>query len=55
MMIYDEISLDKGLALFFSLSRVIADARPVHLGALGTHWLEHFFGNITVPALQIGM
>ena len=46
MMIYDEITLDKGLALFFSLSRVIADARPVHLGALGTHWLEHFFGNI---------
>lgn len=46
MMIYDEITLDKGLAPLFSLSRVIADARPVHLWALGTHWLEHFFGNI---------
>ena len=46
MLIYDEITLDKGLSLFYSLSRVIADQRPVHLGALGTHWLEHFFGSI---------
>lgn len=46
MQIYDVNTLDKGLALFYSLSRVIADPRPVHLGALGTHWLEHLFGNI---------
>lgn len=46
MQIYDEITLDKGLSLFYSLSRIIADPRPVHLGALGTHWLEHFFGSI---------
>ena len=46
MQIYDLNSLHKGLSLCFSLSKVISDPRPVHLGALGTHWLEHFFGNI---------
>ena len=39
-------TLDKGLSLFYSLSMIIADPRPVHLGALGTHWLEHLFGNV---------
>lgn len=46
MAIYDEITLDKGMSLFYSLSRVISDPKAVHLGALGTHWLEHFFGNV---------
>ena len=46
MAAYDEITLDKGLALFYSLACVIAQQRAVHLGALGTHWLEHFFGNV---------
>ena len=46
MQIYDMNSLDKGLSLFYSLSVVISDAKPVHLGALGTHWLEHLFGNV---------
>ena len=46
MQIYDMNTLDKGLSLFYSLSVVISDAKPVHLGALGTHWLEHLFGNV---------
>ena len=46
MAIYDEITLDKGMSLFYSLSRIISDPKAVHLGALGTHWLEHFFGNV---------
>ena len=46
MQIYDVNTLDKGLSLCYSLSKVISDGRPVHLGSLGTHWLEHFFGNI---------
>ena len=46
MQIYDVNTLEKGLALFYCLSRVIADPKPVHLGALGTHWLEHLFGNV---------
>ena len=46
MAIYDFNTLDKALSLCYSLSRVIADRRAVHLGALGTHWLEHFFGNV---------
>lgn len=46
MAIYDYNTLDKALSLCFALSRVIADSRQVHLGALGTHWLEHLFGNV---------
>ena len=46
MQIYDVNTLDKGLSLCYSLSKVISDGRPVHLGSLGTHWLEHFFGRI---------
>ena len=46
MALYDFNTLDKALSLCYSLSRVIADGRAVHLGALGTHWLEHFFGNV---------
>ena len=46
MAIYDKNTCDKALSLCYALSKVIADSRPVHLGALGTHWLEHFFGNV---------
>lgn len=46
MAIYDQNTLDKSISLCYALSRIIADPRAVHLGALGTHWLEHFFGNI---------
>ena len=46
MAIYDLTTLDKALPLCYSLSRMIADRRGVHLGALGTHWLEHFFENV---------
>ena len=46
MAIYDKITCDKAISLCYALSRIIADPRPVHLGALGTHWLEHFFGNV---------
>lgn len=46
MMIYDKNTIDKALSLCYSLSIIISDSRTVHLGALGTHWLEHFFGKI---------
>ena len=46
MQIYDITTLEKGLSLFYCLSKIISDTKPVHLGALGTHWLEHLFGNI---------
>ena len=46
MAIYDKITCDKAISLCYALSRIIADSRTVHLGALGTHWLEHFFGNV---------
>ena len=46
MAIYDKITCDKAISLCYALSRIIADPKAVHLGALGTHWLEHFFGNV---------
>ena len=46
MAIYDQNTLDKSISLCYALSRIIAVPRAVHLGALGTHLLEHFFGNI---------
>ena len=46
MKLYDINFLDKAMSLCYSLSTIICDGRQVHLGALGTYWLEHFFGNV---------
>lgn len=43
---YDSNTLDKVLSLIYSLCCILKDPRSVHMGSLGTHWLEHFFGNI---------
>lgn len=44
--IYDTIFCTKFLSLCISLCTIIATPLGVHLGALGTHWLEHYFGQI---------
>ena len=46
MTLYDPIWLKKYMTLTVSLSLILNDNRPVHLGSLGTHFLEHFFGMI---------
>ena len=46
MSIYDLNMLDKMISLSYSLSVVISKGFSCHLGSFGTHWLEHFFGNI---------
>lgn len=44
--IFDKAFIDKFQSLCITLSTVISCPQPVHLGALGTHWLEHYFGKI---------
>ena len=34
------------MSLCISLTKVLVDPKSVHLGALGTHFLEHFFGMV---------
>ncbi|KAK8899123.1 hypothetical protein M9Y10_001424 [Tritrichomonas musculus] len=46
MTLFDPIWLKKYLTLTYSLSKVLIDLDAVHLGSLGTHFLEHFFGMI---------
>lgn len=46
MTLYDPIWLKKYMSLTVSLSLILKDNKPVHLGSLGTHFLEHFFGMI---------
>ena len=46
MTLFDPIWIKKYMSLTISLTRVIADRKEVHLGALGTHFLEHFFGMV---------
>ena len=43
MTIYDPVWMKKYLSLTISLVKILVDERSVHLGALGTHFLEHFF------------
>lgn len=44
--VFDSIFINKFLTLCISLNTIIVNPLAVHLGALGTHWLEHFFGKI---------
>lgn len=44
--VFDMIFCNKFISLCQSLSVIISNPKAVHLGALGTHWLEHFFGHI---------
>ena len=46
MTLYDIIWMKKYMTLAISLTKVLIDPRSVHLGALGTHFLEHFFGMV---------
>ena len=46
MSIYDKNTIDKMISLSYSLAKIINYGFPCHLGSCGTHWLEHFFGNI---------
>ena len=46
MTLYDPIWMKKYLSLTISLSKSLSDHHKIHLGALGTHFLEHFFGMI---------
>ena len=34
------------MSLTISLSKILIDRRRIHLGSLGTHFLEHFFGMV---------
>lgn len=44
--VFDTIFCNKFISLCQVLSAIISSMKAVHLGALGTHWLEHFFGQI---------
>lgn len=46
MTLYDVIWMKKYMSLCISLTKVLVDPKSVHLGALGTHFLEHFFGMV---------
>lgn len=46
MTLFDLSWMKKYLSLTISLCKILIDPRAVHLGALGTHFLEHFFGMI---------
>ena len=46
MTLYDIIWMKKYMSLTLSLTKVLNDNREIHLGALGTHFLEHFFGMV---------
>lgn len=43
---FDKVFCDKYLSLCISFSILISKNTDIHLGALGTHFLEHFFGKI---------
>lgn len=42
----DKKFCSKYLSLCSSLVYVLSETDAVHLGSLGTHWLEHFFGQV---------
>mgnify|MGYP001067132038 CR=1 FL=1 len=50
MTLYDPIYIKKyiflTISLYNPLVKILTDERSVHLGALGTHFLYHFFGMI---------
>ena len=46
MTLFDLIWMKKYMSLTLSLTKVLNDNREIHLGALGTHFLEHFFGMV---------
>ena len=46
MTLFDPIWMKKYMSLTISLANVIGNPKEVHLGALGTHFLEHFFGMV---------
>lgn len=46
MTLFDPIWLKKYISLTTSLVQVIREQKEVHLGSLGTHFLEHFFGMV---------
>lgn len=46
MTLYDLNWIKKYMTLTHYLTKVLIDPKPVHLGALGTHFLEHFFGMV---------
>lgn len=46
MFLFDKIFCEKFLSLCLSFSIIIAKNTKLHLGALGTHFLEHYFGKV---------
>ena len=46
MTLFDIKWMKKYLSLVISLVKILVDPKAVHLGSLGTHFLEHFFGMI---------
>lgn len=46
MTLFDPIWMKKYMSLTISLSKILIDRRHIHLGSLGTHFLEHFFGMV---------
>ena len=46
MTLFDLTWMKKYMTLAISLTKVLIDPRAIHLGALGTHFLEHFFGMV---------
>jgi hypothetical protein len=46
MTMFDTAFCCKYMATTFSICKILHTNDIVHLGALGDHWLEHFFGNV---------